>query len=184
MIRYNKKQFYHYEIMKTEDNIKGLYHVLYRLTGENEDQQWPSEFTNEQLSEKFASYFLTKIENIHKQFSDIPMFEPCEHSVPKFTKLAPLTEQETHKLIMTMKTKSCELDIIPTKILKEILPACLPSITKLVNFSLEQGFASDWKLAIIRPLPKKIGLELIFKNYRPVSNLFFLSKVVEKATLN
>ena len=40
-----------------------------------------------------------------------------------------------------------------------------------------------WKLAILRPLLKKIGLELVYNNYRPVSNLNFISKVVEKAML-
>ena len=39
------------------------------------------------------------------------------------------------------------------------------------------------KVAIIHPLLKKLGLELISKNYRPVSNLPFLSKVVEKSAL-
>ncbi len=42
-------------------------------------------------------------------------------------------------------------------------------------------FPDDWKLAIILPLIKKLGLELIFKSYRPVSNLQFVSKVTEKA---
>ena len=41
-----------------------------------------------------------------------------------------------------------------------------------------------WKLATVRPLLKKIGLDLIDKNYRPVSNLPFLSKVLEKAALD
>ena len=40
------------------------------------------------------------------------------------------------------------------------------------------------KLAIIRPLIKKVGLELIANNYRRVSNLSFLSKILEKTTLN
>ena len=38
----------------------------------------------------------------------------------------------------------------------------------------------EWKITIIRPLLKKLGLTLIHSNYRPVSNLPFLSKVVEK----
>ena len=44
-------------------------------------------------------------------------------------------------------------------------------------------FASDWKTAIVRPLLKKIGLELIHSNYRPVSNLPFLSKCLEQCAL-
>jgi hypothetical protein len=37
------------------------------------------------------------------------------------------------------------------------------------------------KHAIIRPLLKQLGLELIKQNYRPVSNLTFLSKLIESA---
>ena len=58
-------------------------------------------------------------------------------------------------------------------------------ITKIFNTSLQQGiFSKHWKKAVIRPLLKKTGLALTTSNYRPVSNLTFLSKVVEKAALN
>ena len=54
----------------------------------------------------------------------------------------------------------------------------------LINLSLLEGvFAESWKMAIIHPLIKKLGLELVYSNYRPVSNLLFLSKVVEKYML-
>ena len=83
-----------------------------------------------------------------------------------------------------MKSKSCELDDIPTNILKQMLPQVIRLITKIVNLSLEEGvFSTNWKLAVVRPLLKKIGLELINSNYRPVSNLPFISKVVEKCML-
>ena len=55
----------------------------------------------------------------------------------------------------------------------------------LLMLHLDHGiFCEHWKLAIIKPLLKKIGLELILKNYRPVSNLSFLSKLVEKCALD
>ena len=38
-------------------------------------------------------------------------------------------------------------------------------------------------MAIIKPLLKKLGLDLITKNYRPISNLPFMSKLVEKCML-
>ena len=57
-------------------------------------------------------------------------------------------------------------------------------LISLVNLSLSTGtFASNWKTAIVRQLLKKQGFELTAKNYRPLSNLPFLSKVVEKCML-
>ena len=85
---------------------------------------------------------------------------------------------------MKLATKNCELDPFPTSILKEVLPALLPSITTIMNTSLKLGvFVQKWKVAVIHPLLKKAGLELIPKNYRPVSNLSFLSKVLEQCVL-
>ena len=43
-------------------------------------------------------------------------------------------------------------------------------------------FPASCKLAIISPLIKKQGLDYeILKNYRPVANLSFISKIIEKA---
>ena len=58
-------------------------------------------------------------------------------------------------------------------------------ITKIVSTSLQQGiFSKHWKVAVVRTLLKKTGLEVTTSNYRLVINLTFLSKVVEKAALN
>ena len=63
---------------------------------------------------------------------------------------------------------------------KKILPIILGAITEIVNISLSTGsFAQDLKTSIVKPLLKKPGLDLIKKNYRLVSNLSFLSKLVE-----
>ena len=53
-----------------------------------------------------------------------------------------------------------------------------------MNQSLQQGqFPSAYKLAAITPILKKPGLDATFKNYRPISNLTFLSKVIERVVL-
>ena len=58
------------------------------------------------------------------------------------------------------------------------------TITNIINISLTQGiFAGEWKTTIVHPLLKKLGFELIPPNYIPVSNLSFLSKLLEKCAL-
>ena len=94
-----------------------------------------------------------------------------------------MTESEIHKIINRMQTKSCKLDAMLTAQLKLMLSTCLPIITQIVNLSLSGGiFADEWKTSVVRPLLKKAGLDLTDKNYRLVSNLSFLSKIVERAT--
>ena len=46
------------------------------------------------------------------------------------------------------------------------------------------GFPEIWKEALVFPLLKKPGLDVIFKNFRPVSNLSFVSKLIERAAFN
>ena len=58
------------------------------------------------------------------------------------------------------------------------------TITAIVNISLQEGIFTDtWKVAIVHLLLKKAGLDLVAANYRPVSNLPFLSIVIEKCML-
>ena len=52
----------------------------------------------------------------------------------------------------------------------------------MINISLDSGhFPSSWREALVLPTLKKTGLDTVFKNYRPVSNLSFISKLTERA---
>ena len=70
------------------------------------------------------------------------------------------------------------LDPIPTKLLKEMLPEVIDALY-IINTSLSLGYVpKTFKLAMIKPLVKNTQLdptELV--NYRPISNLPFLSKI-------
>ena len=56
-----------------------------------------------------------------------------------------------------------------------------PSIQQIVNMSLSSGeFPKNFKTALVQPLLKKQGMDLTFKNYRPVSNLSYISKLIKR----
>ena len=85
-------------------------------------------------------------------------------------------------MILATSNKSCELDPILTDLLKHILPCILELITDIVNLSLDNGMFSDTlKVALVKPLLKKANLDLIDNNFRPVSNLAYVSKLAECA---
>ena len=97
----------------------------------------------------------------------------------------PLSEGDVRKLIEGFPKKSCTLDPMPTSLVINCIDVLLPVITKIINLSLESGsFASNWKCALVNPLLKKTGLDLVFKNYRPVSNVQYVSKLTERAVFN
>ena len=60
------------------------------------------------------------------------------------------------------------------------MPTCYNHI---VNSSLDIGeFCKEWKKALVKPLIKNVSAGTVKTNYRPVSNLGFISKIVEKVT--
>ena len=83
---------------------------------------------------------------------------------------------------MKAPNKCCVLDPAPTWLIKECSTQLTPLITRIVNESLRSGTVpTSFKKAIVRALLKKLGLDKeVFKNYRPVSNLQFISKLLEK----
>ena len=86
------------------------------------------------------------------------------------------------KLIRRSSIKSCELDPIPTWLLRLCEDELIPVITVIINRSqMSSTMPDEYKLAILRPLIKKMGLALILNSYRPISNLQFVSKIVERS---
>lgn len=85
-------------------------------------------------------------------------------------------------LVANMTTTSCPLDTFPTKLLKEVFSTVGSSLWILINSCLSFGFVpSSFKHAVVRPLLKKTHLDPnVLSNFRPVSNLSFISKVLEK----
>ena len=187
-LNYHKKQFLSGAIKEMHGDTKKLYQLINNLTSNVSENPMPDCADDAKQAEDFADFFLNKILTIRSLFNNTPAasFEN-QTEVPLLRCFAPLTQSEVRSLIMDMKTKSCELDPLPTHLLKDkrVLHALLPAITKIVNLSLTNGeFDQSWKCAIVRPLLKKPGLDLIHKNYRPVSNLQFVSKLVERAVLH
>ena len=140
-----------------------------------------------QLAENFGGYFSNKISLIRSSFPssaflnsvDSATAAPTLHKLSQFT---PVSDSEVERLIMRAPAKSCDLDRIPTRLLKSCIDSLLPPITKLINLSLSSGtFPPAFKFAHVTPLLKKPSLSKEdLKNYRPVSNLSVMSKLIEK----
>ena len=81
--------------------------------------------------------------------------------------------------------KTSEADPIPATLLKSSIAILGPTLRKLINSSITTGvFYPSWNRAIIRPKLKRQNLEATLANYRPLSNLSFISKLSEKASVN
>ncbi len=101
----------------------------------------------------------------------------------QLTSFTPVTESELETLIKASANKQCESDPLPTWLTKECRQELIPAMLDIINTSLETGSVPDsFKHALVRPLLKKSNLKKEeLKNYRPVSNLPWLSKILERA---
>ena len=184
MLRDVKTQTICDKVADCNQDAKKLYSLMSYLTGTKVDNPMPEHADDEQLADEFVDFFKGKIKTICDCLADHPGYNPHGPAKASLNQFISVSPDDVECIIWRMPTKSCESDAIPTSLLKEILPAVEPSLAKIINISLEHGiFAASWKVAIIRPLLKKVWLNIISHNYRPVSNLVFLSKVLEKVVL-
>ena len=87
-------------------------------------------------------------------------------------------ERELRKL---KRHKSTGVNTLPPGMLKDVAPVIAPALAYIINLSLRTGqVPNEWKIAQVLPLHKG-GNKDDFNNYRPISILPVLSKILEKA---
>lgn len=95
--------------------------------------------------------------------------------------LTPVDHFDVYKTILKLKnTNSTGYDGFSTKILKRCAPYIVNPLVHIINTSIEQGvFPEKLKFSIVKPLYKK-GSKSDIKNYRPITLIPVLSKVLER----
>ena len=158
------------------------------ILGKSRSSALPSTFDSDDFPNVFSDYFTEKIRTIKNNF---PPPNPTTSPDTSFAgnpllTFQPVTDEFVLKIINSASAKSCELDPIPTTLLYENLYILLPTITNIINTSLITGIVPrDLKIAVVKPLLKKPSLnKKLSKYYRPISNLPFLSKILEKVVLH
>ena len=140
----------------------------------------------EELSEIFNKYFKEKIEKIESEIPEVEekakdrLEEKMESRKLRFS-LRQVTIEQVKKAIRSMKNKtSSGIDFISPKIVKSVSDEIANPLTYIINNSISEGeFPDSWKIAKVIPIFKKKGLPSDKVNYRPVSNLKSVSKVIE-----
>ena len=140
------------------------------------------------LANTFCKFFSDKILKIR---STLQSSTPSSVTRPNSTKntltsFTPVSEESLLKILKSSPSKSCGLDPIPMSLVKECADILITPITKIVNYSIKEGsFPNCFKMGHVTPLHKKPSLDRnSLKNYRPVSNLSFISKLIEKVVAN
>ena len=181
---------YYCQKISESNSSKQLFSITNTLMGKTQSSPLPTSIPLTSLPDAFCDFFLSKVSKIRAELDNLLVtssdFESQSFVCDSvFESFRVVTEDEVRRTILSSKPTTCPLDAIPTPLLIECLDELLPAITNIINDSLVSGsFPSIFKSAVVRPLLKKSNLDRNnLKNYRPVSNLSFLSKILEKIVL-
>ena len=176
-----KSQFLKAKIQDNHHNPQKLWRVLGDVLHRLPAKILPSIKSPQLLADRFVEFFT---ENIRSTFSgsvNLQHITP-DSSPPMFSTFSTVTKDHATKIITNSPSKSCSLDPWPTFLVLDYLDILITPITSIINASLEQGKCPNFfKQAHVTPILKKSSLDKeVFKNYRPVSNLNFISKILER----
>ena len=163
------------------DDSKKLFSLANRLLNRRQSSPLPSHSDSSQMASSFLNFFQTKVKMICDSLApDESPHRPLTSS--SFDSIQLTSPVEIMSLLRKLPPKSCQLDPIPTKLLKECSTLIAPVLSHLINLSIEQAYVPpSLKVAYITPLLKKPSLDHnSLQNYRPVSNLPFLFKILER----
>ena len=183
LLNKNKGQYYQELVKENIGEGKKLWQALSKVLGRSQVSTLPSCTDKKSQANRFGSFFIDKINKIRNTFRNCTSkCVPLEKKPPSFSSFQLVSKIEVLKFIKESPSKTCSLDPWPTLLVKRCIDILLPSITKLVNLSFQDGvFPEPFKYAIVTPLIKKTSLpKEDLKNYWPVSGLNLLSKLVER----
>ena len=181
-----KQQFFKDQIALCGGDQRKLFSIAPTLLGRAVSSPLPSGETKA-VANDLSAFFVAKIRMIQASISISSNTATANHQAqtPITSPLAdfnPIMQDELTKLLMASPNKQCELDPIPTCVLKLACTELAPFIMTIINCSLLSGvFPDAFKVAHVSPNLKKSSLNPEeFASYRPVSNLSFISKTLER----
>ena len=185
----SKQRLYYSALSSSSNNPSALFKTVSKLWNKSKTKALPDNNGNmKSLANDFNSFFTKKVETIHDSFSQVQPV-PIEHETTSnsnssvLSSFQPATLDEL-KSIAYGDLKTSFDDPLPAPLYKSAIDILLPHLLKLVNLSLKTGDISGLKESTITPILKKCGLDQNdFSNYRPIFNLQFLSKLIEKVVL-
>ena len=185
-----RSEFYSNFIDENSGDQRRLFRASQRLFNRTVDDGHPPHLDSTAFSNDLGKYFVQKIETIRRQLDTDPADSHlvCDtlsaaeaESAPSFPTFTILSDSDVKLLIQNCALKSCPLDPMPSTLVSKY-EVLFPVLTNIINTSLPSGhFPELWKEALVFRLLKKPGLDLLFKNFRPVSNLPFVSKLIKRA---
>ena len=201
-IRQAKRDYYSNAIKENSSDTTKLWKILKNLGcgGETKNKGNEAniglnnngciEFDKRKVATIFNNYFssvardlVTKLPDRTNEYGGdfvTEYYEKLGVKASSFSLVKVTTEKVTKMLQELNVKKATGLDGISARLLRDAAVVIAPYATHIINLSLDQGkVPTDFKNARVTPIHKK-GSKSDPSNYRPVSILNVISKVVEK----
>ena len=179
-----KSQLLKAKIQDNHHNPQKLWCVLGDVLHRLPAKMLPSIKLPQLLADRVVEFFTEKLKKICSTFSTSLNSQHItpDSPPPMIFTFSTVTEDQVTKIIINSSSKSCSLDPLPTFLVLDYLDILITPITSIINASLEQGkYSNFFKQVHVISILKKSSLDKeVFKNDRPVSNLNFISKILER----
>jgi len=141
--------------------------------------------TSNNSDDDFVVHFSSKIEKIRTTTASAPAPEIVIRSTAATPRFRPVDAAKILSLLSRTPAKHCLLDPVPTWLVEHVAVIHAPVLSLMCNASLRFGQFPDWhKHTVVVPRLKKTLLDSDDLNsYRPISNLSFISKLVDRVAL-
>src|SRR6267154_6471399 len=188
LISASKQSYYKTLIHHTSKQPKKLWSTLQALLSLKSPAILPTSISPSCLANSFLNFFRDKIAKLSPSLIDSSTssshLPPSSTPLP-FNTFSPTSQDEVRRAILNSSNAICSLDTIPTFLPKSCLDALIVPITNIINLSFSEAtFPASFKDVLVRPLLKKHNLpQDDLSSYRSISNLNFLSKMLERIIL-
>lgn len=184
-----KAEYHNKKFEENKGNSAAMWDVLRQLVpGTKRNSSLTNNDDTNSKAEDFNNFFTNVGKNMFEKSQlqmsnsgDIPLPNP---DIPELTVMFRPQPTDANTVILEVKhmknSSSCGSDGIPLRYIRDSLPVIIPYVTCILNTSIVTGtFPTLWKHATVVPI-FKAGDSDDPKNYRPISLLPILSKVLEK----
>ena len=177
---------------QAKENPRKRWSIIKELLHSKPSDPLSTESEDEELCTSFGEFFISKITRIRDNLKSLlsgVLVDPFSHDSAfqgvHLSSFSPVSVEEVRSLLRRCSGKSSPLDFIPTSLLKECEDIFAPLISHLANLAFGEGcFPAGLKLALVTPLLKKPGLNKNDPaNFRPISNLNTIGKLLERLVL-
>ena len=194
LFRDARSSYVRHQLDEKRDNPRQLWKTVKALLHPGQQRQWFEGQNTEQLASSISAFFANKLRSVKTSVAaglasaigGVDVCPPPQLPISTMSSFDPVDPIEVERIINQLQPKTSPLDIVPVSVMKLCKAELSVVIANLANLSFTSGcFPTMMKIGWVTPLLKKAGLDVTdFKNFRPITNLSTISKLLERLAHN